>query len=34
MGKRYSGKLNPDMLADYWWVFVRETPTKNDKISI
>jgi hypothetical protein len=25
---RYSGKWNPNMLADYCWTLVRETPTE------
>jgi hypothetical protein len=29
--KRYSGKWNPNMLADYCWTLVRETPTGEQK---
>jgi hypothetical protein len=31
MEKRYSGKWNPYMLADYCWTLVRETPTEEYK---
>jgi hypothetical protein len=31
MGKRYSGKWNADMLADYCWTLVLETPTEEYK---
>jgi hypothetical protein len=30
MEKRYSGKWNPNLLADYCWKLVRETP-KNTR---
>jgi len=38
MEKRYSSKWNPNMLADYCWMLVWETPTeeyvtKDDKKS-
>jgi hypothetical protein len=29
--KRYSGKWNPKILADYCWMFVWKTPTEEYK---
>jgi hypothetical protein len=29
--KRYRGKWNPNMLADYCWTLVRETLTEEQK---
>jgi hypothetical protein len=29
--KRCSGKLSPNMLADYCWSLIRETPTGKNK---
>jgi len=29
--KRYTGKWSPNMLADYCWSFIRETPTGENK---
>ena len=29
---RYSGKWSPNMLADYYWSFIRETPSGERKI--
>jgi hypothetical protein len=31
MEKRYSGKWNPDMVADYCWTLVRDTATEEYK---
>jgi len=29
--KRYSAKLSPNMLVDYCWSLIRETPTGESK---
>ena len=31
MGKTYSGKWSPNMLADYWWSLIREAQTGECK---
>jgi len=31
MEERYCSKWNPNMLADYCWMLVQETPTKKYK---
>jgi hypothetical protein len=30
-GKGYSGKWSPNILDDYYWKFIRETPTGESK---
>jgi hypothetical protein len=31
MEKRHTGKWSPNMLADYYWSLIRETPTGEYK---